>query len=294
MNASPVATAPTGAGDPASEVVPMRAAPVNPLIGAEVTGVDLAGPVGPERAAELRRLLAEHKVLFFRDQEIDADAHLALGSSLGSVVTFPGVSAELPDHRGVQIIGSWRPATRPDGGRATGGWHIDASGLVRAPILSILRAVHLPPIGGDTVWANLAAAYAGLPDALRETVDDLHVTHDVATHFRERGIEYPLIAHRLARRHPETGETVLFVNFSLRPQIVGWDAARSAELLGVLREEATRPEYQVRLRWAPGTVAIWDNRAVHHYAVRDYGEFPRRLERVLVTENQPPYVEEIV
>lgn len=119
--------------------------PSTPVIGAEISGVDLRAPVPPHRAAELRRVLARHKVVFFRDQSINAEQHLAFGRSLGSILRFPGVNEEHPQHPGVQIVGSWRPpARRPDGGRYTGGWHIDASGLVVAPFASILRAVTIP------------------------------------------------------------------------------------------------------------------------------------------------------
>ncbi|MGA8519867.1 MAG: TauD/TfdA family dioxygenase, partial [Pseudonocardiaceae bacterium] len=116
--------------------------PSTPVIGAEITGVDLRAPLSPHRAAEIRRLLAHHKVIFFRDQSITAEQHLAFGRSLGSILRFPGVSEEHPQHPGLQIVGSWRPpARRADGGRYTGGWHIDASGLIVAPFASILRAV---------------------------------------------------------------------------------------------------------------------------------------------------------
>ena len=273
----------------------MSARPVTPVIGAEVSGIDLAGPLSSDQVAELRRLLAEHKVLFFRDQALGPDSQLALGRRLGVILSFPGVNEEHPDHPGLQIVGSWRPpARRPDGGRFTGGWHIDASGLIAAPFASILRAVRIPPVGGDTVWANLAAAYDGLSDELRAQLDGLYVTDDVTGHFRERGIDYPLIARPLVTTHPETGEQVLHVNFQQHPQVVGWSQDRSAELLTKLKEEATRPEYQVRFSWSLGAVAIWDNRAVHHSAVRDYGDFPRRMERVLVVENTKPFIEELL
>jgi taurine dioxygenase len=184
------------------------------------------------------------------------------------ILRFPSVRNEDPQHPAVQIVDNRKePARRPDGGRYTGGWHIDASGLVVAPFASILRAVTIPPVGGDTVWANLAAAHEGLSDDLKRTLEGLYVTHDVTQHFHERGIEYPLLARRIVGAHPETGEQVLFVNFLQYPQVVGWSAERSAELVATLKE-ATRPEYQVRFRWSPGAIAVWDNRAVHHYGVR--------------------------
>jgi alpha-ketoglutarate-dependent taurine dioxygenase len=267
---------------------------LTPVIGAEIGGIDLSAPLPSHVVAELRKLLAHHKVIFFRNQSISAEQQLAFGRSLGSILRFPSVRAEDPEHPGVQIVDNRKePARRPDGGRYTGGWHIDASGLVCAPFASILRAVTIPPVGGDTVWANLAAAYEGLADELKRTLEGIYVTHDVTQHFRERGIEYPMLAHPIVRRHPETGEQVLYVNFLQYPQVVGWSAERSAELVQILKEEATRPEYQVRFRWSTGALAVWDNRAVHHYGVRDYGDSPRRMDRVLVTESRPALVEEL-
>ncbi|MCM3922385.1 TauD/TfdA family dioxygenase [Frankia sp. AiPs1] len=257
----------------------LRVFPLGPVLGAEIDGLDLAAPLRPPRTDELRRLLAAHKVLLFRGQSIDAAQQLALGRSLGSILDFAAASD--PDHPGVHLASTLRqPVRRGDGGRATGNWHIDGSGFVAAPFASILRPVTLPPLGGDTVWADLAAAYEGLPSALRTAVEDLYVTHDVTPYFRDRGIDYPLLARPIVRTHPETGQRVLHVNFALRPQVVGWSAERSTELLAALRGEATRPEYQLRFRWTADAVALWDNRAVHHYPVRDYGDFPRRMDRV--------------
>lgn len=268
---------------------------VTPLIGAEIGGLDLRAELSLEQVAELRRLLARHKVLFFRDQSIDAAQHLAFGRCFGSLLRFPGVNEAHPEYPGLQVIGTWRPpARRPDGSRFTGGWHIDASGLVCAPIISILRAVTIPAVGGDTVWANLVAAYEGLSDEMKQTLEDLYVTDDLRQHFRERGIDYPLLARPVVRVHPETGEKALAVNFTQSPQIVDWTAQRSVELIQTLKQEATRPEYQVRFRWSPGAIAMWDNRAVHHYAVRDYGDFPRRMERVLIAESRPSLAEELI
>ncbi|MGH3781131.1 MAG: TauD/TfdA dioxygenase family protein [Pseudonocardiaceae bacterium] len=268
---------------------------LTPVIGAEISGVDLSAPLPSPLVAELRQLLATYKVIFFRSQSINAEQQLAFGRSLGSILRFPSVRGEDPEHPGVQIVDNRKePARRPDGGRYTGGWHIDASGLIVAPFASILRAIMIPPVGGDTVWANLAAAYEGLADDLKRTLEGLYVTHDVTQHFRERGIEYPLLARPIVGTHPETGEQVLFVNFLQYPQVVGWSAERSAELVRTLAQEATRPEYQVRFHWSPGAIAVWDNRAVHHYGVRDYGDFPRRMARVLVAESRLPLVEELI
>lgn len=268
--------------------------PSTPVIGAETTGIDLRTKLPSQQGAELRQLLDRHKVLFFRGQSINADQQLALGRSLGSILRFPSVPGEDPAHPGVQTVdNSEVPARRPDGDRYTGGWHIDARGLVIAPFASILRAVRLPPVGGNTVWANLAAAYEDLSDYLKRTVAGLYITHDVTRPFRARSIEYPLLAHPIVRTHPETGQRVLYINFLQYLQIVGWSAERRAEMVQILKEETTRPEHQVRFRWPAGAIAIWGSRAGHHYGVRDYEDFPRRMERVLIAESHLPLAEEL-
>lgn len=256
--------------------------PSTPIIGAEISGVDLREPLTSDVIDEVRQLLARHKVLFFRDQAIDTAQQLAFARNFGGILLFPGVLDAHPEHPGVQIAGR------------NAGWHIDATSLVAAPFMSILRAVTTPPVGGDTIWANLAAAYDGLPDALKQTLDGLYVTHGSVEHLRERDTDYPLLSRRVVRTHPETGEKVLFISFMLDPLIVGWSPDKSAALMQKLKEEATRPEYQVRFTWSPGAIAVWDNRAVHHYGVNDYGDFPRRIERVLVVEPTLPLVEQLI
>jgi taurine dioxygenase len=281
-------TSGTSGGEPPARGTPAPAtlavAPVTPLTGAEVTGADLSGPLPKEQVEEIRALLARHKVLFFREAEVGTERCLAFARQFGAVLRFRSVRAEHPDYPGVHLVPPAGEKRRPDGGRATGFWHIDATSLVTPPFASILRAVTVPPVGGDTIWANFAAAYEGLPFDLKETAGSLIVTHHAPDRRDSAADDQPQVSWPLVRVHPETGEKYLHINFMLRPRIIGWDRDESEELVRTLKEETTRPEYEVRFRWTPGAVAMWDNRMTHHYGVADYGDFPRQMERILIAD----------
>jgi taurine dioxygenase len=139
-------------------------------------------------------------------------------------------------------------------------------------------------LGGDTIWANGHEVYEGLSDELKEKIENLYVVHDFQSALKRVELDYPIVAHRLVQTHPETGEKIVWVNFSQNPSIVGWDRADSAALLDQILAGYSKPEVQVRFKWAPGSVAFWDNRAGLHYAVVNYGDYPRELERVLIED----------
>ena len=145
-------------------------------------------------------------------------------------------------------------------------------------------------VGRDTLWVDAGKAYDNLPPELQERLENLYVTHDFRDSLRKAGKDYPIVAHPIIRTHPETGKKILWVNFSLKPQILGLDLAESAELLRIIHAEYQRPEYQVRFKWRQGSVAFWDNRAAVHFAVHDYGDFPRVVERILI-KDQADYVD---
>jgi taurine dioxygenase len=155
----------------------------------------------------------------------------------------------------------------------------------------VLRARLIPPVGGDTIWADAAAAYEGLPQAVKVRIEDLDAEHDIVRSFGPRvtdekraeiARDFPPVTHPVVRVHPETGAKVLYVNYTFTTRIVGIDEAESAELLRLLFDRIKVPEYHVRFRWSPNAVAIWDNRATQHYAVGDYWPAPRTMERVTV------------
>ena len=154
----------------------------------------------------------------------------------------------------------------------------------------MLRAVNLPDVGGDTIWVDAGLAYEGLPGDVKQRLEDLHVTHDYRDALISAGHDYPIVAHPIVRTHRETGKKILWVNFSQHPWIVGFDRADSRELLSIVHDQYRKPEFQVRFSWRPGSIAFWDNRAAVHYAVRNYGEYPRLLERILIADD-PQYAD---
>lgn len=257
---------------------------LNPTIGAEIGGIDLTVPLSDERRAELRALLLKYKVLFFRDQDLTRDQHLAFAAEFGPLYAHPTGGVE--GHRVIQPIAS---AQFKEYGIRENHWHTDTSWRIDPSFGAVLRAVHIPDVGGDTIWADAGAIYRGLPDDLKAKIDDLYVIHDYQDALRKAGTKYPLVAHPIVRTHPETGEDLLWVNFSLKPRIVDLGRAESDALIARLYDEVKRPEYHARFRWKKNSVAFWDNRAAVHYAVRDYGDFPRVMERVLIGSDDIPY-----
>ena len=263
--------------------------PYSPTIGAEVEGVDLAAPLAPEVLAELKRALLEWKVLFFREQRLDAASHTAFARHWG----VPEVHPFLPKAALPEVVRLAHDEAQPG---VENVWHSDVSFAPAPPLGSVLRAVELPEVGGDTLWADMAAAYDGLPERVRERLAGLRAVHDFLRSFgllmppaereRQRAL-HPPVEHPVVRTHPETGRELIYVNRVFTDRIVGLPESESAELLDLLQAQAAHPEYQCRFRWAPGSVAFWDNRITQHYAVSDYFPAPRVMERVTITGDRP-------
>ncbi|WP_312166061.1 TauD/TfdA family dioxygenase [Phenylobacterium sp.] len=258
---------------------------LNPTIGAEIGGVDLTQPLTAQLRDTLRGLLLKHKVLFFRDQDITRDQQVAFALNFGELYAHPTGGVET--HRVVQPIAAENFKKYVANGESH--WHTDTSWRIDPSFGAVLRAVTIPEVGGDTIWADGAAIYRGLPEDLKARIDDLYVIHDYQDALRRSGVNYPLVAHPIVRTHPETGEDIFWINFGLKPRIVDLDKAESDALLARLYEEVKRPEYHARFRWRKNSVAFWDNRAGLHFAVRDYGDFPRVMERVLIASDDIPH-----
>lgn len=269
--------------------------PVQPMIGAWVSGVDLARATDEECAA-IRAALLRYKVIFFRQQSLDRDAHVAFGRKFGELEVHPlAVHPDYPELLPITSDGGLRDGmTAP----AADFWHSDTTFRELPSAASILQAHQLPALGGDTLWCNTVAVYNGLDDELKERIDGLNAIHNGAGSYAFRRImkdeekrhafleKYPPQAHPVVRVHPETGERLVYVNSGFTTHIVDMDEAESDALLARLYDEVKRPEYQVRLRWEPGTIAFWDNRSTQHYGVADYvGK--RHLERVTVIGDKP-------
>jgi taurine dioxygenase len=277
----------------------LRAQPCGPVLGAEVSGLRVDGGVAPEQAAALRELLLRYKVLFFRDLDLGYEDHLALGRVWGELEGHP-VLAHVPGHPEILDIRGAEGRVDDAAGnrrfRRLDKWHADVTFRARPSLGAVLRARDLPASGGDTLWADAGAAYEGLSDEVKERIEGRTATHDLLFDFNDRiapdrraamAAEFPPRRHPIVRRHPETGERVLFVNASFTRSIDGLGDAESATLLTHLLDQFKTPEYQVRFRWSPNAVAIWDNRATQHYPVADYWPARRRMERVTIQGDAP-------
>jgi taurine dioxygenase len=289
--------------------------PAAGYIGAEITGVDLAGPLDDAVIALIRNAVLRWKVVFFRGQRLDHAGHTAFARRFGEPVVlarrggaspadFPEVETtadrlELGGRFGMEHE-EWLRRRRHTLLR---GWHCDHGARIDPPAATILRAETVPPYGGDTTWANLAAAYAGLSAPVRAFVDGLRAEHRLGVGYQPRpgddGYVRHLLDHQVAsvhplvRVHPETGERVLFVNGYYLEQIEDVSRPESAALLEMLLEQAVRPEYTVRFRWEPGSVAFWDNRATIHLAPGDHTQAgaPRIMHRVMLQGDVPTGVD---
>jgi len=279
---------------------------VEPLpctIGAELGNVSLAAAAQDDALmAEIRALLLRHRVLFFRDQDITCAEHVAFARCFGELEDHP-VAGSDPDHPGlVRIYKS--PDTPND--RYENAWHTDATWREKPPFGCVLRCVECPPVGGDTMWANMVEAYRQLPEDIKAKIAPLRARHSIEASFGaampiEKRLalkaQYPDAEHPVVRTHPETGEKVLFVNafathftnFHTPANVrFGQDASPGAShLLNYLISQAFVPEYQVRFRWKKNSVAFWDNRSTQHYAVMDYPPCHRKMERAGIIGDLP-------
>ncbi|TWB49548.1 TauD/TfdA dioxygenase family protein [Nitrospirillum viridazoti] len=274
---------------------------LQPSIGAEIGGVDLSRPLDDATRDAIKAAVLRHKVVFFRDQDITRDQQVAFAARFGPIYTHPtttGVDKNPQVHGITAADFAKHEQARAEAAAKAGKplaahedkYHTDTSWRLVPAWGAVLRGVTIPDVGGDTIWVDAEAAYNGLPEDVKRRLDGLHVTHDFREALNRAGKDYPIVAHPVARRHPETGATILWVNFSQKPQILGVELAESRELLDLILAQYKRPEYQVRFSWRPNSLAFWDNRAAVHYAVRNYGDFPRVVERVLIAD-QAHYAE---
>ena len=273
----------------------MQIEPLTCAIGAQLKGVSLADAArSSDLFSEIKAALLRHKVLFLRDQSISRADHVAFARRFGELEDHPVVGSD-PDHPGLVRI--YKTPDAPSD-RYENSWHTDATWREVPPMGCVLRCVECPPVGGDTMWANMALAYEMLPEHIKTLIAPLRARHSIEATFGaampiEKRLalkaQFPDAEHPVVRTHPETGEKVLFVNgFTMHftnfhtPGNVryGQDFVQGASsLLQYLLSQAAIPEYQVRWRWQPNSVAIWDNRSTQHYAVMDYPPCHRKMER---------------
>lgn len=264
--------------------------------GAEIYGVDLTGHLDTVAVRAIWNALLKWKVIFIRDQHLNHAQHVAFARQLGEPTighVLYGHEEGFPEVYSIARRRERHSHAEPDPIRPWTGWHTDLTTLVNPPAASILRGVTIPAYGGDTQFANLAAAYDALSPALRAFLDGLRGIHgygEVTTNaLQNTSRESFSSEHPLVRVHPETGERVLFVSPAFLKSIVGLNARESQVLLELLWEHIVRPEFVVRFRWRAGDVAIWDNRATAHLAPEDIFDtaFDRQLYRVTLVGDIP-------
>ncbi|MEY2554650.1 MAG: taurine dioxygenase [Ilumatobacteraceae bacterium] len=274
--------------------------PVAPSCGAEVVGIDLSDP-SPETMSLVSRALADHAVLFVRDQDLTPDAQVALTRRFGAALRVPYIAAlaEHPD-----IVAVLKEADERNISTFGGTWHSDFSFLDEPPSLTLLYALELPEVGGDTLWSSQYAAYDSLSTGMKRLLEPLNAIHTAWPH----GTRGPAagtavsrsvvmtrndpsadreVVHPVVRTHPVTGRRALFVNPVYTQRFEDMTVEESQPLLQHLFAHATKAELTCRLRWAPGTLAIWDNRCLLHLAINDYDGSRRLLHRTTVVGERP-------
>ncbi|MHC9296051.1 TauD/TfdA dioxygenase family protein [Mycobacterium sp. LTG2003] len=269
--------------------------------GAEISGIDLTAPLLDEHVAEIHAALLKWKVVFFRDQFIGHDDHLRFAAAFGAPTPAHPLFDSIPDPDYPTIYPIFRDRFKARYDTSRGfdkpSWHADVTAAVNPPFASILRAEEIPPYGGDTQWSNTVAAYAGLSAPLQKLADRLRAVHRFAPpdgttatdDYRRRVQRRPLLTeHPVVRVHPETGEKALYVNPGFTSHIAGVSPHESRRLLGLFYDELARPEYTVRFKWEPGSIAFWDNRSTVHLAPSDLTtDHDRRLYRVTLAGDVP-------
>ncbi len=270
--------------------------PMSPTIGAVIGGVDLRRDLSDETVDAIRAALLAWKVVFFRDQDITTEQHLAFARRFGELEVHP-FAPQKPGHP--EVLAITHDADSPGFENI---WHSDVTWRAQPSLGSVLRLVEGPTIGGDTVFADMYAAFDGLPQPVRDRVEGEVARHDFPNfraRMRRKGATqdeldqfdrvYANPHHPVIRTHPETGRRAIYVNAAFTQEIVGMDPTTSAELLQILYRQASVPEYQVRFGWEPNSIAFWDNRSCQHYAVSDYWPNVRRVERVTIIGDTPYY-----
>ena len=276
--------------------------PVAGALGVEVAGVDLAGPPADRALAEIGRAFTDHLVLFFRGQDLTPERQLAFAARLGPLCRVPYIAPH-PDHP--DIIAVLKEADERDISTFGGTWHTDFSFLERPPAATLLYAIDVPTLGGDTLWPNMYAAYEALSGGMRAMLDGLVAVHTGAPHGAANAPPPDLrvsrsirmtrgdpnadaeTEHPVVRVHPDSGRRALFVNPVYVTRFAGMTAAESRPLLDFLCDHATHPEFTCRLSWENGALAMWDNRCTQYLAINDYDGSRRLLHRATIAGERP-------
>ncbi|MEX2648952.1 MAG: taurine dioxygenase [Alphaproteobacteria bacterium] len=269
--------------------------PITPNIGAEIAGADLAR-LDEATFEDIHEALLKHLVLFFRDQDITPAEQLGFARRFGEIEPPHPVFDRVPEAPEVSVI-----EQKGTVGIYNDEWHTDVTFRARPPLASILHCQIAPEIGGDTLWSSMVAAYDALAEPIKRLIEPLKAIHDITRGFMETWLakpdgvaemqraqrENPPVVHPVVRTHPVTGRRALFVNRSFTVAIKGLSRTESDGLLALLLRHAEQPSWQVRFRWRPRSLAIWDNRATQHYAAADFAPAHRKMHRVTVIGDRP-------
>ncbi|KXF56802.1 taurine dioxygenase [Rhodococcus sp. SC4] len=266
-----------------------------PTIGAFIHGLDLRDEITPQCQTELRTAFLEHEVLFLRDQHLEPQDQLRFAKVFGDPQEVSAFFPSLPGNPFIEVLESR--------GRAAGTdvWHSDLTWQATPNSATCLHAQDIPPCGGDTLWSSMTAAYDALPETMKNLIDGLEAVHDWEkeltgvvrqgedgeARYEETRRKYPPMTHPVVRKHPETGRRLVYVNELFTSRISGVPPQLSDSLRNMLTGLAKTPEYQVRFRWEPNSLVIWDNRSTQHYAVGDYHPHYRRMHRVTLRGDRP-------
>jgi taurine dioxygenase len=260
--------------------------PLTNVLGAVVRGVDLREPLDDETIGEITEAWREHKVLFLPDQPIDREQHKRYARYFGEFFRHPYLKDVADDADIVRLYSGG-----DTGGRFVAeGWHTDVTFAPQPPMGSILRAIAVPEYGGDTMWLDLEAAYAGLSPPMQRFASSLRAIHSAPRSFfipGDKSGEVITSKHPVVRTHPATNRKCLFVNPGFTRAIDGLSYSESESLLGMFHKHCQRPEYQVRYRWQPDTIAMWDNRCTQHKVVSDNLDALRKMERITLHGETP-------
>ena len=267
--------------------------PLSPVIGAEVSGVDLSQPLGNQLFQEIHDALIEHQVIFFRDQKMTLEQHKAFGRLFGALHVHPAAPATDGDEEVVTIHAD-KNSTSVSGGQM---WHTDVSADDEPPMGSILHLQQVPEPGGDTLFASMYAAYEALSDEMKTFLGGLKAWHSSEKRHKARyghlgqlrdGVNtYPKALHPIVRTHPVSGRKALFVNTVFTTHIEGLNKNESDAILAMLYDHIATPEFACRFRWHDNSVAFWDNRCTQHRALWDYFPSTRHGHRIAVCGDKP-------
>lgn len=263
--------------------------PMTPAIGAEIHNIDLAAPDIANSIADIRAALLKYGVIFFRDQEMTQEQHIAFARQFGDLEIHPATPKDQANPEVLRIVHG------PNSRGSENNWHSDVTWRECPSLGSILYAREVPECGGDTLFANMHLAYERLSEKMQQFCEGLTAVHDIARVFAKRlgktpeelHEKYPPMRHPVIRTHPETGERAIYVNTGFTSHIEGLSRKESDWLLDHLYKTAWDVEVQCRFRWQPNSVAFWDNRVCQHFAVSDYFPARRVMERVTIAGDRP-------